>query len=59
MNTRNVRCPRCGAMNRGLFLKETDGWMECIRCGSLHREVSNERKPQGMPQQPVPLPTIA
>ena len=29
-------CPVCGQMNRGLYLDETNGFMECERC----REVS-------------------
>ena len=29
MEQYNVKCPACGAMNRGLFLKETNGWFIC------------------------------
>lgn len=29
----DVRCPECGTVNRSLYLEETDGWMECERCG--------------------------
>ena len=25
-------CPYCGKQNKGLYLEETNGWMECIRC---------------------------
>ena len=25
-------CPVCGQINRGLYLDETDGFMECERC---------------------------
>ena len=25
-------CPYCGKQNEGLYLEETSGWMECIRC---------------------------
>lgn len=32
MEEYNVKCPACGAMNRGLLLKETDGWFICERC---------------------------
>lgn len=28
MNTYDVKCPICGAVNRSLFLEETDGWMD-------------------------------
>ena len=30
-------CPACGKVNRGLDLKETDGWMECEACRSVTR----------------------
>lgn len=29
----NITCPICGTVNHNLFLEETDGWMECERCG--------------------------
>lgn len=32
MNAKDVKCPICGTVNRGLDLDETDGWMECERC---------------------------
>lgn len=35
MNTKNVKCPMCGAMNRNLNLDETDGWMECAVCKAV------------------------
>ena len=40
MKTYDVECPVCGFLNRNLYLEETDGWMECGRCGSLsqHRK---------------------
>ena len=28
----NVICPLCGTVNKGLYLEETDGWMECEKC---------------------------
>lgn len=31
----NVICPQCGTVNKGLYLEETDGWMECEKCHSL------------------------
>ena len=36
MKQYDVMCPICGTLNKGLFLKETDGWMECEHC---HAEV--------------------
>ena len=32
METYDVRCPICGALNHDLYLEETDGWMECEHC---------------------------
>lgn len=34
MKTYDVKCPVCGRINYRLYLEETDGWMECERCGS-------------------------
>ena len=34
MKQYDVKCPICGTWNRGLFLDETDGWMECESCGN-------------------------
>lgn len=37
MRLYDATCPMCGKINRALILDETDGWMECIRCGfELH-----------------------
>ena len=35
MNSVDVKCPICGAMNESLDLEETDGWMECESCGNV------------------------
>ena len=32
MRTFDATCPICGAVNKNLFLEETDGWMECEKC---------------------------
>ena len=37
MRTYDVKCPICGKINRGLFLEETEGWMECDQCGNATR----------------------
>ncbi len=34
MKRYDVKCPICGAVNRGLDLEETNGWMECEKCGN-------------------------
>ena len=34
MSAVNVECPICGQMNESLDLEETDGWMECEKCGN-------------------------
>ena len=39
MNTYDVKCPICGAVNRSLFLEETDGWMECESCGEVTQQM--------------------
>ena len=35
MKSTDVMCPICGAINYGLILDETDGWMECEHCGTV------------------------
>lgn len=45
MKTYDVRCPVCGSINYSLYLEETDGWMECERCGSdIRILISNYQK---------------
>ena len=34
----DIKCPVCGTINRGLDLEETDGWMECDKCGTLAQQ---------------------
>lgn len=34
MERKDVKCPLCGHINRGVDLDETDGWVECEQCGS-------------------------
>ena len=33
MKTYDVSCPCCGHRNKDLYLEETEGWMECEKCG--------------------------
>ena len=35
MSAIDVKCPICGCENKSLDLEETDGWMECEKCGNV------------------------
>ena len=35
MKKYNASCPCCGHRNNDLYLDETEGWMECEKCGEL------------------------
>lgn len=35
MKTYDVSCPCCGHRNKDLYLEETEGWMECEKCGKI------------------------
>ena len=39
MKTYDCKCPECGAINRNLYLYDTDGWFECIYCSAVSRPV--------------------
>ena len=39
MKQYDMICPKCGTINRGLYLEETDGWMICEHC---HAEVHED-----------------
>lgn len=32
MEQYDVKCPICGTMNKGLYMRETNGWMICEHC---------------------------
>ena len=32
MRTYDKICPKCGHLNKKLYLEETNGWMECEKC---------------------------
>ena len=34
MKQYDAECPVCGRINKGLYLEETGGWMECEACGN-------------------------
>ena len=34
MERKDVKCPLCGHINRGVDLAETNGWVECEHCGN-------------------------
>ena len=44
MKSYDLRCPICGTVNRGLYLEETDGWMECEKCGNVTQSMEHIRK---------------
>jgi len=46
MKTTDVKCPVCGAMNRSLYLEETDGWMECEACGCTAHLMGHTEDPE-------------
>ena len=43
MKSYDLRCPICGTVNRGLYLEETDGWMECEKCGNVTQSVEHRQ----------------
>lgn len=32
MEQYDIKCPICGTMNKGLYMRETNGWMICEHC---------------------------
>ena len=43
MKSYHLRCPICGTVNRGLYLEETDGWMECEKCGNVTQSMEHRQ----------------
>ena len=43
MKSYDLRCPICGTENRGLYLEETDGWMECEKCGNVTQSMEHRQ----------------
>ena len=43
MKSYDLRCPICGAVNRGLYLEETVGWMECEKCGNVTQSMEHRQ----------------
>ena len=43
MKSYDLRCPICRAVNRGLYLEETDGWMECEKCGNVTQSMEHRQ----------------
>ena len=43
MMSYDLRCPVCGTVNRGLYLEETDGWMECEKCGNVTQSMEHRQ----------------
>ena len=49
MDTYDVICSICGAVNYSLLLEETDGWMECDACGNTTRFRWKAQAPKSTP----------
>ena len=43
MKSYDLRCPICGTVNRGLYLEETDGWMEREKCGNVTQSMEHRQ----------------
>ena len=43
MRRYDVKCPVCGKLNVSLDLEETDGWMECDRCGNVTQNLKAQK----------------
>ena len=43
MKSYDLCCPICGTVNRGLYLEETDGWMECEKCGNVTQSMEHRQ----------------
>ena len=43
MKSYDLRCPICGTVNRGLYLEEKDGWMECEKCGNVTQSMEHRQ----------------
>ena len=41
---KKVYCPKCGHLEKNLYLEETDGWFLCRHC---HTQVKIETENQG------------
>lgn len=44
MKQYDVECPVCRKLNKGLYLHETGGYMECDRCGTVMKVMSTDDK---------------
>lgn len=53
MKAYDVKCPLCGTVNKNLYLKKSDGWMECEHC----RQVVLVLSADGVPHKRVPIYT--
>ncbi len=52
MKQYDVKCPICGTVNKGLYLEETNGWMECEHCHSETQDLAFLRT---RPVKKIPL----
>ncbi len=44
MKRYDIKCPICGTLNRNLDLEETNGWMECEKCGNATQRIVEHPK---------------
>lgn len=44
MKQYDITCPICGTLNKGLYLDETGGWMECEHCHAAIMDGEYARK---------------
>ena len=52
MKTYDVSCPCCGHRNKDLYLEETEGWMECEKCGEVAQVSKHFEKRSKIPVFP-------
>lgn len=48
MRTCEIHCWKCGCLNKGLLLDDSDGLFECDRCGRINRVLIRERGGYGV-----------
>ena len=49
MQKYNRKCPVCGHINHELYLEETNGYMECEKCGSISNVMEPMKEVEWVP----------